>query len=403
MATTVPQPTLGPSGFTPVEESAILTAVQNDLDAAFGTPLDHGLSTPQGQIASSLTAIIADKNDLFTYYVSQVDPLYAEGRMQDAIGRIYFMQRIAAKSTVVTCTCTGLPGTVIPANTQAKDTTGQLYYAVSGTGLSGIPISGIVDLDFANQIPGPTECAIGAINKIYSAIPGWSSIYNSAIGILGRDVETSQEFELRRQGSIGINSSSQVSSVYAAIAALDPSPLDVYVNENRTSGTVGIGTVLLAPHSIYVAVLGGTQASIAQAIFDKVSAGCAFNGNTTSIITDMNYSYPQPTYTVKYQTPTAFPIDVEVVLKNSVNVPETIVVDVQNAVSGAFDGDDGGPRARIGSTTFASRFFSPVAALGPYVQIVGITLTKDLEVNVNSIDCEIDSYPTAGTITVSLV
>jgi hypothetical protein len=47
-------------------------------------------------------------------------------------------------------------------------------------------------------------------------------------------------------------------------------------------------------------------------------------------------------------------------------------VQIQNAIVGAFAGEDGGLRARIGSTVYASRFYAPVASLGSWVQIISI-------------------------------
>lgn len=40
--------------------------------------------------------VIGDSQSLFAWYVNQVDPATSSGRMQDAIGRIYFLTRIAA-------------------------------------------------------------------------------------------------------------------------------------------------------------------------------------------------------------------------------------------------------------------------------------------------------------------
>ena len=62
---TVPQPTFGDNGFVAPAESDILTAVENDINAAFGGALNMELSTPQGQLASSETAIIGDVNAMF--------------------------------------------------------------------------------------------------------------------------------------------------------------------------------------------------------------------------------------------------------------------------------------------------------------------------------------------------
>jgi len=47
---------------------------------------------------------------------------------------------------------------------------------------------------------------------------------------------------------------------------------------------------------------------------------------------------------------------------------------VQNAIIGAFAGADGGPRASIGTTLYASRFYAPVASLGSWAQIISIEI-----------------------------
>ena len=104
--TTVPNPTLGPSGYiAPDEPTVILPAVQSDLNAAFGGGLNPSLETPQGQLATTIAALVGNVNDTFLWYTQQSDPAYATGRMQDAIARIYFIERIGAQATVVTGTC----------------------------------------------------------------------------------------------------------------------------------------------------------------------------------------------------------------------------------------------------------------------------------------------------------
>ena len=44
-------------------ESAILAGVQADINAAFGGGVNPGLTTPQGQLAQTETAIIGEKNN----------------------------------------------------------------------------------------------------------------------------------------------------------------------------------------------------------------------------------------------------------------------------------------------------------------------------------------------------
>ena len=100
-----------PTGLVLPTEAAILAGVQADMNAAFGGNLNPALQTPQGQIASSETAIIADKNAAIAQLVDQVDPDNATGFMQDAIARIYFLNRNPGLPTTVQVTCVGDLGT----------------------------------------------------------------------------------------------------------------------------------------------------------------------------------------------------------------------------------------------------------------------------------------------------
>ena len=169
----VPRVQFTPEGLVLPEESAIRAGVQTDMDSAFGGGLNPALEMPQGQLASSTTAIIGDKNYEFARYVNQVDPAFAEGRMQDAIGRIYFLDRKPGTSTVVSATYTGLSGVVIPVGARAEAVDGNLYLCTqAGT----IPPSGSIDLPFACSIDGPIDCAPGALNQIFQAIPGCDSV-----------------------------------------------------------------------------------------------------------------------------------------------------------------------------------------------------------------------------------
>ena len=121
MGTNVPLPTFGPQGFQAPTDAQILAGVQADINAAFGGNLNFTTSngsavnpTPQGQLATSLTAIISAVYAEFINFTNQVNPAFAEGRFQDAIGNIYFLSRYPAQGTVVQCVCTGAVGTVIP-------------------------------------------------------------------------------------------------------------------------------------------------------------------------------------------------------------------------------------------------------------------------------------------------
>lgn len=368
LQTNVPQPIFGPTGFIVPTDDAILAGRLADFNAAFGGGLNvTNLETPQGQLASSESAIISDADQTFLFYTQQVDPSYADGRMQDAIGRIYFIERLPALQTVVSCLCTGEQNTVIPVGSLAQDASGNTYLATTG---GTIPASGSITLQFANQVVGPIPCPANTLTIIYKAIPGWDTINNPSDGVLGQNTETRQAFEVRRAQSVAQNSIGSVPSVLGAVLNV-PGVLDAYVTENDTAAPVTKLGYTLAANSLYVAVVGGAQSDVATAIWSKKAPGCPYNGNTSVTVFDTNSGYnpPHPSYTVKYQTPAELSILFAVTLVNSTLIPANAGTLIQNAIIKAFSGGDGGPRARIGNNLLASRYYAPIAALGPWAQI----------------------------------
>jgi uncharacterized phage protein gp47/JayE len=401
MTTNVPSVQFTDAGLVLPTESAILTGVQADIDAAFGGGVNPALETPQGQLASSTTAIIGDKNDLFALYVNQVDPDFASGRMQDAIGQIYFIDRKPATPTSVIATCTGLVNTPIPVGAQARASDGNLYVCTqAGT----IPVGGSIDLAFACAIDGPISCPAGSLNQIYQSIPGWDTINNAADGTVGANVESRADFEFRRKQSVALNAVNSLQSIYANVLNVTD-VLDAYVTENTTGSPITVGGQTLVAHSIYVAVVGGAASDIATAIWNKKSLGASYNGNTSFTVTDTSgYDFPFPSYVVTWETPSALPILFAVQIANNPGLPANIVALVQQAIIGAFNGTDGGVRARIGSTIFASRFYGPITALGTNVSILSLLLGPTTP-TLASFTVPINNTPTitAANISVTLV
>ncbi len=378
VATNVPGLVYTDRGYVVPSEQAVLTGVQTDIDEAFGGGVNPSLTTPQGQIASSTAAIIANTNDQVVNLFSQFDPAYNSGRAQDAIARIYFISRNPAQPTVVEALCTGGQGVVIPAGALAKATDGKIYVCTDGTDpITGIPIGGQVTLTFACAEDGPIACPAGTLTTIYSAINGWDSITNVADGVLGNEVESRIAFELRRQASVALNARSSLTAVQGAVLNI-ADVLDAYVTENTTAAPIVVRGVTIDPKSLYVAAVGGTDAAVAQAIWSKKAPGCAYNGNTTVTVEDTNGSYspPYPSYQVSFERPDALPIFFKVVIQNSLQVPANASDQIAAAIMSAFAGADGGTRARIGSTIFSSRYYGAVAALGSWANIISLQVAS---------------------------
>lgn len=397
----VPKIQFTAAGLIIPEESAVLSGVQADMNAAFGGGLNPALETPQGQLASSQTAIIGDKNNEIALYVNQVDPQYADNRFQDAIARIYFLTRKPATPTTVSCELTGLVGTVIPVGTLAQDTSGNIY---SCSANATIDVTGTTIAEFQNVVNGPIPCASGTLTQVYQAVAGWDAITNAADGIPGANVESRADFEYRRKNSVALNGNGTPQAIYANVFdVLDV--VDVYVKDNPTNAIVLTGATdyPIAPHSVYVAAVGGTDEEVATAIWKKKDLGCDYNGNTTVTVTDPSgYSYPQPTYEVTFERPASLPILFEIQLVANAGYPSNIITLVKAAILARFNGADGTFRERIGSLILASRYYGAVSTVTNNVSIISIligTVTADqLQVDVG-----IDQAPTLSASDISVL
>jgi hypothetical protein len=370
-STNVPSPTFGPNGFIIPSDAQILTGVQEDINNAFGGNLNPALNTPQGQLASSIAAIVSDADETFLNYTNQIDPAFAAGRMQDAIGRIYFITRLPAQSTVLQISCSGLQGVVIPIGALIKDSSGNLYTCTQS---GPIPPGGNITLSFTAIIPGPTAVPGTNSVSIFQTILGWDSV-TCLSGAVGTNTESRSAFETRRKQSVAQNAAGTIPAILGAVLSV-PGVLDAYVTDNSTASPVTVLGATLAANSLYVAVVGGVSSAVAQAIWSKKQPGCAYNGNTTVTIQDTNSGYnpPFPSYNITFEIPPALQILFAINIANTPQVPSNAVQLIQNAIMSAFVGGDGGARARIGDKIFASRFFAPIASLGSWAQIISIQI-----------------------------
>jgi Baseplate J-like protein len=397
LTTNVPGVTFGPNGFQAPTQAAILAGVQADQLAAFGAALNPSLATPQGQLASSTTAIIGAADDTFIALCNMFDPAFATGRFQDALARIYFLTRQPALPTVLTVLCTGLPGVVIPPNAQIQDQVGNTYVATAG---GTIGPSGTVSLQFANALPGPNSVPGANTISIFQAINGWDAVSVQS-GVVGQNVETRSAFETRRQNSVAANAAGYLSAIRGAVLNV-PGVTDAYATENTSNSPQTIGGVTLKANSLYVAAAGGTPAAVAQAIWSRKAPGCSYNGDTTVVVFDQNsgYSAPFPSYQVVYQNAANWPLPIffNVTLVNSAAVPSNALQLIQNALASAFVGGDNGPRAQIGSLLLASRYAPAIQALGTWAQIKSLSIASP-----NDATATISGSISGSTLTVTAI
>lgn len=390
MSSHVPPIRFTPQGLQIPTETEVLNGVLADFNDAFGGGLNLNLETPQGQLASSLAAVIADKNNVIAELVNQIHPEYAEGVMQDAIAQIYFLQRKPATDSAVVCEFVGLPGTQIPQGFIVQDAAGNQWALQQEI---GIPIGGKVSgtLIAAGQIEAPAH----SVNIIYQALVGLDRVDNPRPAVPGRAEESRAEFAERRRRSVAINAHGTPQAVYANVFALD-GVRDVYVIDNPKGQNVQAGATnyTLKPHSIYVAAVGGDDTAVAEAVLRYAGSGCDFNGNTEITVYDHSYNDPKPAYQVAFMRPAELPVYFRIKIERGAFIGADAAI--KQAVINAFKG-------RIGANLYAIRYVAPVVKAVPNVHVLDVEIGLSSGSMGNFVSVGIDQTPVVRAENIEVV
>ena len=352
-------------GLYPDDVSTVRETVRQDWIAAFqrdGEPeLDTDPATPAGQLVTSQTAHIVQKDSELLSIANQFDPKTAEGRFQDALARIYYITRKREQSSYATCTVMGLEGTTITVGAQIRSNTDNTVWANANEVV--IPSTGTAEATFVCLTPGPITAGAETLTDIVTITPGWDSVVNPAAAIVGRDVETQMEFEKRRYDSVAINARGSVGAIYGAVSQVQD-VLDCVVLENITNEPIYSWGVTIPGHSIFVSVEGGDDADIAEAIYRKKDAGCGTAGNTE--VTYQDETLPaKPIYTYQIERPEEMAFQFRVTIRLTDFTTSEAESTVRQAILDEFNGNGphGTPRVGMAQEIFASRFFCSVVAV----------------------------------------
>ncbi len=368
------------AGLYAPETSVIRQDVAEDWKQAFFDPdlppLDTEPSTPAGQLIDAATAEIEAKNAELLYLSNQFNPNVADGRWQDALGNIYFLQRKLDEPTVVTCQLSGLSGTVIPYGALAQSLGG--HTLVCNRSVS-IGADGKAETTFRVAENGPIDIPPRSVTAIVTTVPGWDTVDNEAAGAVGRNLETRSEFEARRAASVAANAHGSTGALYGALADI-AGVLDVQVLENCGPAPVEKYGVSVPGHGIAVCIYGGEDADIARVIYNKKDNGCDTGGNTA--IAHAAADYHNAVYNYRIERPDTVNFWIKVTMGAGAGLTAEQISTLNDTLYNDFYGlhaDSGNGRIGLASTVYASRFYYP-AMTAPGVrsiQSIRIALGSD--------------------------
>lgn len=387
------------TGFSVSETSDIRDEVAQGWVDAFkeqGRPdLNTDPETPQGQLIDSQTAAIHQKDVELAFLAQQFNPQTASGRWQDALAKIYFISRKPAINSTCVCTLTGINGTTVTAGALIRSTYDQTLWSLNGDATIGS--DGTTTATFTCQSEGAIQAGAATLTQIVTTVPGWDAVTNATAAEVGQLVESQAAFEVRRYQSVALNGRSTTAAVYARVAEVN-NVIAAYVTDNKTNVNKTVDGYTLSPHSIYVAVIGGDDDDIAEAIYNSVSAGCDYNGNTTVNVTDPN---TRAVEAVAFMRPTQLPLYVKVTIQDDGNLPDGYKTIVQRAVYNNFYGLDTSTtisgeailRVIMNTDLYASRFL-PSILNADISQLLRVEISSDNSTWVDFIHVPISNEPT---------
>lgn len=398
------------TGVTVSEVSDVRAQVAEQWQQAFAgegkPPLDIDPETPAGQLIDSQTAAVCEKDNELLFLANQFNPRYAEGKWQDALAKIYFLERHPAVPSSAVLTCTGLARTTIPLSAQVRDENGNTWECTKATRIGD---NGSAQVPFACTTAGPIEAKAGAISRICTTVAGWDTATNETDALVGNNEETQASFEARRYQSVALNSRSSVQSVYSRVASLD-GVIFCCVRQNRTSAEQEIDGIKLKPHSIYTCVLGGEDNAIAEALYNTVSAGCDYTGDVEKLVTDP-ITHIQDR--VRFSRPVNKKVGIKVSIRKNDDTPPNAEEAIKEAVYNNFYGlaneyVNNQPLLRVvgGDTLYASRFYFSLLNQGfNEILSVQVALPADGESPTysNVLAVPINVNPTLSTEDISVI
>lgn len=396
------------TGFSVSETSEIREEVAQDWVNAFketGRPdLNTDPETPQGQLIDSQTAAIHQKDTELAFLANQFNPQTASGRWQDALAKIYFLSRKPAINSTAVCTLTGMNGTTVTAGALIRSSYDSTLWILNKDAVIGE--NGTVTAVFTCQTEGAIQAGAGTLTQIVTTTPGWDAVTNAQTAEVGQLAESQAAFETRRYQSVALNGRSTTASVYARVADLK-NVIATYVTDNKTNVNKSIDGYTLKPHSIYVAVIGGDNSDIAKAIYNSVSAGCDYNGNTTVNVTDENTNAVE---SVTFMRPSQLHLYVKLTIQDDGNLPDGYESIIKEAVYNNFYGLDtqttinGDAILRVVMNTdiYASRFMPSILNAG-ISQLLRVELSQNNSTWGDFIHVPISAEPVLETGNIQIV
>lgn len=363
--------------------------VNAEFREAFGADLVLTPDTPQGVLATMETlardGVVRNNAAL----ANQINPDLAGGVFLDALWALTGGSRVRATRSLVTGVAgTGQPGTIIPAGSLASVGPGGPLFET--TGAVQLTVAGTATATFQAVEAGPVAAPAGDLNTIASGVLGWETVSNPDPAALGKAEESDAAARRRRRATLALQTVALPEAIVSGVFDVD-GVRSVLFRENVTDADIIIDGVTIGPHSIYVAVEGGTDLDVATELLHRKSLGAGWNGNTTVDVTE---PVSGTEYEVKFQRPDVIQIFAKVTVKQGTEIADPATL-VRNAItayaSGEVEGEEG---FVIGGDVTPWELAGAVNIGAPGLFVLGVEIGLDaITLSTANIPINIDQVP----------
>lgn len=299
-------PSIGPAGLSVNGYDSILNDNLVGFQNIYGANQFVGPSSPIYQLLSILSAKQADQNAALLLLYNQTSPATAVGAGLDRVLKLNGLARAPFTYSTASLTLTSSGSGSVTINSGfAQDQNGNLWALPNPTVISG----GSASVVATCTTPGNVTAEPNTITIKSTPVSGWATVTNPVAAVPGNPVESDSQARARQAVSVALPALTPIAATIAAVLAV--SGVTAVAPGLPTPG--GPGTSIENPtgapdywgnpaHSISMVVIGGSDAAVALAIYQKKTIGCFTNGTTPVIVTDPitgvnnTISFYRPTY-----------------------------------------------------------------------------------------------------------
>lgn len=353
----------------------LITYLDTRYRTIYGSDIDLSSASPDGQRVGIEAKMVQDFQQALLAMWNSFDPDLAQGEQLAKIAKLCgIFPRAAVKSTWTVDVTTDRAVT-LASGYQIQDGLGQTWSTTAEVVIGSATTTSVT---FTSDRWGAVQPGVEDPTPV-TVVLGVTGLAGDTVTV-GVAEETDAEFRARRHASLALPAYSIVGALAARLGTLGGvTQVRIYENDTDAPVTYDAGETWefdLPPHSIWVVVLGGETADIAEAIVKQKTMGCALysSGGAGEVLTTVTEEVPLPSGdTLDIVHPVAFDRPAETDLEMTIVATDLAGAELSAPAKALLKAAMVGYPFKIGTAISAAEFYAlGLAALPGQVVIESV-------------------------------